>query len=89
MLKHCGIDKKHDQLILSILSKLGPEYSVFVSTFHATRLVVSNWKKPSLCNLFDSLTKDKHKLIQMGDPIYSMGKDNVIIFEGSKNTKSK
>ena len=42
ILKHCGIYKKYDQLILSILSKLGPKYSVFVSTFHATRLVVSN-----------------------------------------------
>ena len=48
ILKKCGIEKEYDQLILSILSKLGPDYSVFVSTFHATRLVVPKWKMPSL-----------------------------------------
>ena len=42
LLKQCGIEKKEDQLILSILSKLGLEYSVFVSTFHATRIAISN-----------------------------------------------
>ena len=59
MIKNCGIDKKYDQLILSILSKLGPEYSIFVSTFHATMLDVSNWQMSSLCTLFDSCTKDQ------------------------------
>ena len=38
-LKQCWIEKKEDQLILSILSKLSLEYSVFLSTFHATRLL--------------------------------------------------
>ena len=37
-LKQCGIEKKEDQLVLAILSKLGLDYSVFVSTFHATKL---------------------------------------------------
>ena len=50
MLKKCGIEKSDDQLILSILSKLGPDYSVFVSTFHATRLVVPKWKIHSIFN---------------------------------------
>ena len=63
MIKHCGIEKKYDQLILSILSKLGPEYSFFVSTFHGTRLAIWNWKIPSLSTFFDSLTKEKAKLI--------------------------
>ena len=49
ILKNYGIEKKYDQLILSILSKLGLEYLDFVSTFHVTTLVVSNWKMPSLC----------------------------------------
>ena len=71
MLKHYGIDNKFDQLILSILSKLGLEYSVFVSTFHATRLFISNWKMPSLSTLFYSLAKEKYKLIKMGDLISS------------------
>ena len=35
-LSNCGITKDDEQLILSILSKLGPEYSIFVSTFYAT-----------------------------------------------------
>ena len=28
-LKQCGIEKKEEQLVLAMLSKLGPEYSVF------------------------------------------------------------
>ena len=56
-LKKFGIDKKGYQLILSILSKSGPKYSVFVSTFHASKLVISNWKRHSLSTFFDSLKK--------------------------------
>ena len=36
-LKQCGIENKEEQLVLVILSKLGPDYSVFVSNFHATK----------------------------------------------------
>ena len=54
-LKQCGIENKEDQLILSILLKLGPQYSIFVSTFHATRLVISNWKMASLSMFFVSM----------------------------------
>jgi hypothetical protein len=32
-LNACGVKKEEDQLILSILSKLGPKYFVFVSSF--------------------------------------------------------
>ena len=63
ILKKCWIEKVDDQLILSILSKLGPDYSVFVSAFHATRLVISNWKMSSLSTFFDSLTKEHNQLI--------------------------
>ena len=31
-LKQCGIEKKEEKLVLTILSKLGPKYLVFVST---------------------------------------------------------
>ena len=58
MLKQCVIEKEYVQLILSILSKLGLDYSVFVSTFPATRLVVPNWKIPSLNSFPHSLTKE-------------------------------
>ena len=37
-LKQCGIEKKDEKLVLAILSKLGPNYVVFVSTFYATKL---------------------------------------------------
>jgi hypothetical protein len=35
-LKACGVDKSKEekQMVLTILSKLGPEFTVFVSTFH-------------------------------------------------------
>jgi hypothetical protein len=38
-LKSCGVDKSKEekQMVLTILSKLGPEYLVFVSTFHSFR----------------------------------------------------
>ena len=35
-LSSCGIVKGDEQLILSILSKLGPDYSIFVSKFYST-----------------------------------------------------
>ena len=47
-LKQCGIHKKDEQLVLAILSKLGPDYSIFVSTFHSTQKAIKNWKSPSL-----------------------------------------
>ena len=52
---------------ISILSKLGHEYSVFVSTFPTIRRSISNWKMPSLSTLSDLVAKEKDKLIQMGD----------------------
>jgi hypothetical protein len=39
-LKACGVDKSKEekQMVLTIISKLGPKYLVFVSTFHSVRL---------------------------------------------------
>ena len=37
-LKQCGIEKKEEKLVLAILSNLGLEYSVFVLTYHSTKL---------------------------------------------------
>ena len=76
-------------MIISIISKLGPEYSVFVSTFHATRIVISDWKIPYLSTLFDSLTKKQDNLINMGSLISSNWKDHTLIVQGSKNARSK
>ena len=77
MLKQCGIDKKEDQLIISILSKLGPEYSIFVSTFHATGIAIWNWKLPSLSTFIDSLSKNQDKLVHMEDLKIAKRKDKV------------
>ena len=57
-LKQCGIEKKEEHLILSILSKLGPEYSMFVSTFHSIKLTARNWRIPTIVELMDSLTQE-------------------------------
>ena len=58
-LNQCGIEKKDEQLILSILSKLGPNYFVFVSTFHLRNITAQNWKMPSLASFMESLTQEK------------------------------
>ena len=54
-LKQCGIEKE-EKLVLAILSKLGPNYSVFLSTFHATKLIARAWKMPKLAEFMESLT---------------------------------
>ena len=41
-LKQCGIEKKEEKLVLTILSKLGPKYSVFFFTFHVTKLIAQS-----------------------------------------------
>src|SRR5713101_4699107 len=65
-LKQCGIEKKDEQLVLSILSKLGLDYSVFVSTFYATKLTARSWKMPSRADFMESLTQEQDKLVMMG-----------------------
>ena len=53
-------------MVLAILSKLGPDYSVFVSTFYATKLTARTWKMPSLADFMESLTQEQDKLVMMG-----------------------
>ena len=65
-LKQCGIEKKDDHLILSILSKLGPEYYVFVSTLHSSKLTTRNWRMSALEEFMEYLTQEQDKLVQMG-----------------------
>ena len=65
-LKQCGIENKDDQLVLAILSNLGPNYSVFVSTFYAKKLTAQTWKMPSLAYFMESLTQEQDKLVMMG-----------------------
>ena len=68
-LKVCGVDKSTEekQMVLTILSKLGPEFFVFVSTFHIVRFASgATWKMPSLEDFIESLTQEQTKLINMG-----------------------
>jgi hypothetical protein len=68
-LKACGVDKSKEekQMVLTILSKLGMEYLVFVSAFHSFRLAFgATLTIPSLEACIESLTQEKNKLINMG-----------------------
>ena len=60
------MEKEGDQIILDIHSKLGPYYSVFVSSFHTGKLTIPNWKIPSLDAFIKTLTNRHDKLVQMG-----------------------
>ena len=68
-LKACGVDKSKEekQMVLTILSKLGPEFSLFLSTFHSIKFPSSATQKmPSLDEFIKSLTQEQTKLINMG-----------------------
>ena len=52
--------------MLSMLSKLVSEYSVFVSTLHSGRASIPNWNMPSLDDFVESLIQEQDKLVQMG-----------------------
>ena len=60
------MEKEDGQLILSILSKLGADYSVFVSTFSAGKLTTPGWKMPTLNAFIESLTNEHDKLARWG-----------------------
>ena len=53
-LKQCGIENE-GQLVLTILSNIGPNYLVFVSTFYVTKLTAQTWKMPKLVDFMESL----------------------------------
>ena len=51
---------------MTIISKLGIDYSVFVSTFYATKLTTRTWNIPKLIEFIKSLTQEQDKLVMMG-----------------------
>jgi hypothetical protein len=58
-LKACKVDKSAEekQMVITILSKLGTEFFVFISTFHTFRFASgATWKMPSLEDFIESLT---------------------------------
>ena len=89
------MEKEDDQLILAILSKLGDDYSVFVSTFHVGKLTTLGWKMPSLNAFIESLTNKHDKIVQMWiirsskyQALFSLG-PKYMKGKGKKNQKSK
>ena len=85
-LKQCGIKKKNDQLVLAILLKLVPYYSLFVSTLYATKLTSRTWKMPSLADFMESLTQEQDKLVMMGT--IKPSKDQALV-DGDSRVDSK
>jgi hypothetical protein len=68
-LKACRVDKSKEEkkMVLTILSKIGPKFSVFISTFPSIRFSSgATWKMPSLEDFIESLTQEQTKLINMG-----------------------
>ena len=63
--RQCGIERKKEQHVLSILNKLGIEYFVFVSIFHSRRDSIPNWNIPSLYSFVKSLIQEQENLVQM------------------------
>ena len=76
-----------DQLILTILSKHGADYSIFVSTFRAGKLTNPGWNTPTLNAFIDSLTSEHDKIVQMG--IIKSSHDQSLHVSGPKDLKGK
>ena len=81
------VKKDEDQLILSILTKLNADYSVFVSTFQTIRLTTPNWKMPTLNAFIQYLIFENDKLIQM--QIIQSSKDLALVARGDKVVNDK
>jgi hypothetical protein len=67
-LKACGVNKSKEQkqMVLTILSKIGIEFSVFISTFHSIIFASgATWKIPYLEDFIEALTQEKTNLINM------------------------
>ena len=73
--------------MLSIIIKLGTEYSVFVSIFHSKRDAFPSWKIPSLDSFSESLIKEQEKLVHMG--VIQTFKNQVPLVTKSTKVKDK
>jgi hypothetical protein len=91
-LNACGVDKSTEEkkMVLTILSKIGPEFSVFLSTFHTVRFAYGDtWKMPSLEDFIESLRQEKTKRINMST-IKGLRVHTLTVHDGShKYKKSK
>ena len=70
LLEYCKVKKEDGSLVYYILAKLGPAYSVFVSTFHSTREALISqgtpYKSPCFDSFCDSLRREKEKVLHLG-----------------------
>ena len=73
--------------MLSMLSKIGFEYSFFIFTFHSYRASIPNWKIPSLDVFFESLIQEQDKLVQMG--VLQTSKNQALLMLDSNNVQDK
>ena len=87
LLKQCKLEKEDDQIILTILSNLGADYLVFVSTFCVGKLTTPGWKMPTLNAFIESPTNEHDKLVQMG--IIRSSHDQALHVLGPKYLKGK
>ena len=63
----CQLDLSEDRCIYVILAKLGSAYSIFVSTFYATKEALgSAYQKPSPESFCDALIRDQYNLVHLG-----------------------
>ena len=83
--KQCELERKDENLVLSILRNIGPEYSVFVSKFHSGRASIPNWKMQSLDAFAESLIQEKDKLVQMG--VIQTSKNQELLIKDSNNAQ--
>ena len=81
----CKIKKEDTQRIYHIISKLGPAYSIFVSTFYSMKesLNTASYQEPNL----ESLIREKDKLIHLGiiNKADTYGKD--LLFQQKEKSK--
>jgi hypothetical protein len=76
---------KEEHCIYIILSKLGSGYSMFVSTFYATKEALgTTHKNPSLESFCDALIRDNDKLVQLG-VVSSIGTSNKTLMAQQKD----
>ena len=74
-------------MVLSVLSNLGSEYLVFVSTFHSGRDFIPNWKMPYLDSFVESLIEEQDKLVQMR--VIQTSKNQALLMSDSNNVQAR
>ena len=79
------MERKDEKLVLSILNKLGSEYSVFVSTFNFGRASIPNWTMPSLYVFLESFIQEQDKFVQMG--VMQTSKNQALLVMDSNNAQ--